>query len=193
MAGKGSSESPRYLHNSSPLTTVSHQSICSRPVCCWGLAHTSLLPTVAAAGFSPVLSGWVKSSAWYQQKATGGSWGGSFCLLERDIRWRNRTLILVSEDGEASGKTDAVFLLRNAVKPISSRGVFLCLTSKEPCSILRCWLAEREWEMVMQLVWDYHRVPHHMEPLMIIKHKSINRLLVSARLSQTWPSGAESY
>lgn len=120
------------------------RSICSRPVCCRGLAHTSLLPTVAAAGFSPVLSGWVKSSAWYQQKATGGSWGGSFCLLERDIRWRNRTLILVSEDGTASAKTDAVFLLRSAVEPISSREAFPSLTSKEPCSILRCWWAQRE-------------------------------------------------
>lgn len=85
--------------------------------------HTqAFLPTVAAAGFWPVLSGRVKSSAWYQQKATGGSWGGSFCLLERDIRRRNCTLIFISEDGAARGKTDAVFLLRSAAESISSRG-----------------------------------------------------------------------
>lgn len=107
--------------------------------------HTqAFLPTVAAVGFWPVLSGRVKSSAWYQQKATGGSWAGSFCLLERDIRRRNYTLIFVSEDGAARGKTDAVFLLRSAAEPISSR--VLRLTSKEQCSILRCWWAERERE-----------------------------------------------
>ncbi len=115
--------------------------------------HTqAFLPTVAAVGFWPVLSGRVKSSAWYQQKLQEGAELDLFACWSGISDGGIATLIFVSEDGAARGKTDAVFLLRSAAEPISSR--VLRLTSKEQCSILRCWWAERKREMVMRLVWD---------------------------------------
>ncbi len=164
-AVKGSSEIPEYLQISSPLATVTHRvHMLGRRAVEDG--HTQVfLPTVASAGFWPVLSGRVRHSAWYQQKATGGSWGGYFCLLERDIRRRNCTLIFVSEDRAARGKTASAVLPR----PLAAEE-----RSKEQCSILRHWWAETERERDVNVVGVRY---YHTEPLMIIKHKSINRLL----------------
>lgn len=148
-AVKVSSEIPKYLQISSPLATVTHQvHMLGRHAVEDG--HTQVfLPTVGSAGFCPVLSGRIKRSAWYQQKATGGSWGGYFCLLERDIRRRNCMLIFVSEDRAARGKTASAVLPR----PLAAEEHSSCWLQK---SNAQYWDIgeQREREVLMRLVWD---------------------------------------